>query len=109
MKLLDSLWSATTKMPEFPALESDTKTDVLIIGGGMAGLLTAFALTQAGAKVLLIERNEVCGGVTANTTAKLTAQHGLIYHRIAENFGWEAARMYWDIQTAAMEKYRRLC
>ena len=95
-------------MPQFPALESDTKTDVLIIGGGMAGLLTAFALTQAGARVLLIERDELCGGVTGNTTAKLTAQHGLIYHRIAENFSWEAARKYWEIQTAALEKYRQL-
>ncbi len=95
-------------MPEFPALESDTKTDVLIIGGGMAGLLTAYALTRAGADVLLIERDELCGDVTGNTTAKLTAQHGLIYHRIAKQFSWTEARMYWEIQTAAMEKFRQL-
>ncbi|MBQ9083879.1 MAG: FAD-dependent oxidoreductase [Clostridia bacterium] len=105
---MESLWRATEKMPEFPALESDTKTDVLIIGGGMAGLLTAYALTKAGAEVLLIERDELCGGVTGNTTAKLTAQHGLIYHRIAKQFSWTEARMYWEIQTAAMEKFRQL-
>ena len=39
---MDSLWQRRTPMPDFPALQQDLQTDVLVIGGGMAGLLTAF-------------------------------------------------------------------
>ena len=88
-----SLW-AETALPSFPPLDGDCAVDVLVAGGGLAGLLCAHALTEAGADCLLIEANRICGGVTANTTAKLTSQHGLIYSRLAKHSGPETARLY---------------
>ena len=48
---MESIWQANTKLPEFPKLERDMKTDVLIIGGGIAGILTAYFLHQNGGKI----------------------------------------------------------
>ena len=48
-----SLWEDTTKMPSFPKLDQDIKTDVLIIGGGMAGVLCAYMLNAAGVDYVL--------------------------------------------------------
>ena len=65
---MDSLWTSTVSLPPFPPLKQDTKTDVLIIGGGLAGILTAYELKQAGIDALLIEAGTVCGGVAAVLT-----------------------------------------
>ncbi|MBQ7034850.1 MAG: FAD-dependent oxidoreductase [Clostridia bacterium] len=105
---MESLWRATSKLPEFPRLEYDLKTDILIIGGGMAGLLCAYYLQQAGADYTLIEANRLCGGVTADTTAKITYQHGLIYDRLMGEFGAETARLYLEANRAALKEYARL-
>lgn len=104
----DSLWKNTQELPQFPRLAGDAKTDILIIGGGMAGLLTAWKLHQAGADYLLIEAGRICGGVTGNTTAKITSQHGLIYDKLLSRFHADTARAYWEANQAALEEYRKL-
>ena len=106
--MLDSIWTAAAELPSFPRLEQDVKTDVLIIGGGLAGLLCAYALEQRGIDYLLIEADTICSGVSRNTTAKLTSQHGLIYDRLVRQFGVGAARLYWRANEAALKRYRQL-
>lgn len=46
------------------------------MGRGMAGVLTAYALQQAGLSVVVLEADRIAGGQTQNTTAKITSQHG---------------------------------
>ena len=106
---MDSIWTKTAPLPRFTPLRSDLKTDVLIIGGGMAGLLCAHQLTRAGVDCALVEADRICGGITKNTTAKITAQHGLIYDRLIRSFGTERARLYLEANQAALEQYRTLC
>lgn len=103
-----SIWNETKTMPQFPPLEGDAKTDVLIVGGGIAGLLCAYVLTQAGADCLLVEAGELCGGVTGNTTAKITAQHGLLYQKLLPSLGIERAQLYWEANQRAVSRYRAL-
>ena len=91
---MDSLWTKTARMPRFAPLRRDLKTDVLVVGGGMAGLLCAYWLTRAGVDCALVEADRLCGGVTQNTTAKITAQHGLMYDRLLRALGPEGARLY---------------
>lgn len=91
---MDSIWTRTADMPRFAPLDGDLKTDALVVGGGMAGLLCAYWLKRAGADCALVEADRLCGGVTGNTTAKLTFQHGLIYSRLLREFGPEKARLY---------------
>jgi len=106
---MDSIWSKTADLPRFEPLNGDLKTDVLIVGGGMAGLLCAYWLTGAGVDCALVEADRLCGGATKNTTAKLTSQHGLIYQKLVQEFGLEKARLYLEANQAALEKYRTLC
>lgn len=106
---MDSLWKKTAALPAFPALHGDIHTDVLIIGGGMAGLLCAHALQEAGIAYLLIEADRICGGVTACTTAKITLQHGALYHTLLQKLGEERARLYLAANRAAAARYRTLC
>jgi len=107
MNMMDSLW-ADTAPPAFPPLEHDAETDVLIIGGGLAGILCAYTLTQAGTDCLLIEADTICGGISRNTTAKITSQHGLIYGKLERQFGPDTARLYWKANEAALRRYRQL-
>ena len=108
MKMLNSIW-AETALPQFPRLQGDKTTQILIIGGGMAGLLCAFRLKQAGADVLLVEAGRICGGVTQNTTAKITSQHGLIYHKLLHKLGREKAGMYLQANQQAVADFHALC
>ena len=106
---MDSIWKRTAETPRFAPLEGDLKTDVLVIGGGMAGLLCAYWLDRAGVDYALVEARRLCGGVTGNTTAKLTFQHGLIYARLLREFGLGRARLYLEANRAALGQYRELC
>lgn len=104
-----SAWSANSDLPRFQSLHTDTKTDVLIIGGGLVGILCAYMLQEKGIDYVLVEAKQICSGVTKNTTAKLTWQHGLIYDKLIRQFGVEKAGMYLRANEAALEKYRSLC
>ena len=105
----ESLWTDTMPLPEFEPLQGDTKTDVLVIGGGLCGILCAYTLKQAGVDCLLVEGNRIASGITKNTTAKITSQHGLIYDRLIRSFGVEKAEGYLDANEKALERYRSLC
>lgn len=105
---MKSIWN-DRGISSFEKLSGDIETDVLIIGGGMAGLLTACFLQQAGVDCVIAEADRVCSGVTKNTTAKITAQHGLIYQKLLNSLGAERAGLYYQANTAAIEDYARLC
>ena len=106
---MDSIWTKTAQPPQFDTLRSDLKTDVLIIGGGLAGVLCAYKLAQAGVDCALVEADRVGGGITKNTTAKVTFQHGLICDKLIREFGADRARLYLEANQKALEEYRALC
>ena len=106
---MDSIWTRDVRMSKFPPLEGDARTDVLIVGGGIAGVLCAHCLHQAGVDCLLVEGDRIGSGVTLGTTAKITAQHGLMAGRLIAALGQDRARLYVGANLEAVEEYRRLC
>ena len=106
---MNSVWADSVRWHSFPALEGDITADVLIIGGGMAGILCAYMLKKSGVDCALIEAARICSGVTKNTTAKITLQHGLIYDKLIRRLGRSDARLYLQAQKRAMNEYATLC
>lgn len=106
---MDSIWTQSVELPCFQTLEGDTKTDVLIIGGGMAGILCAYFLEKNGVDYILAEGKSICSGITRNTTAKITSQHGLIYNKLLKSIGIEKAKLYLEANQKAVQEYAELC
>ncbi|MBR5225898.1 MAG: FAD-dependent oxidoreductase [Clostridia bacterium] len=106
---MDSIWTQAAQLPSFEPLQTNIKTDVLIIGGGLAGLLCAWHLQQAGVDYALVEADTICSGITKNTTAKITSQHGLMYDALIHKMGTQKAKRYLEANQNALEKYRALC
>ena len=105
---MQSLWTKTARLPKFDSLNGDRKTDVLVIGGGITGLLCAYLLKRSGVEYILVEAGRIGGGITKDTTAKITVQHGLVYDKLVREFGLEKAKMYLDANRKALEQYRTL-
>ena len=100
-----SVWSLNSQFKSFPRLNENIKTQVAVIGGGIAGILCAYMLKQSGVDCVVLEADRICNGVTQNTTAKITSQHGLIYDKLIKKFGIEKAKMYLNANENAVRKY----
>ena len=105
---MTSLWHDTATLPRFPALSRGAACDVLVIGGGMAGLLTLHELHRRGVDCLLIEAGRIGSGTTGGTTAVLTAQHDTLYSDLIRSFGRETAKAYLYANLDAVERFREL-
>lgn len=104
---MESIWN-NIKKETFNSLTRDIKTDVLVIGGGLCGVLCAYMLKEAGVNCVLVEADRICAGITNGTTAKITFQHGLIYDSVIKKYGFEAASLYYKSQKEALERIVRL-
>jgi glycine/D-amino acid oxidase-like deaminating enzyme len=80
---------------------------VVVVGGGIAGICTAWELTRAGRRVAVLEADRIVAGTTGYTTAKVSAQHTLIYTRLRESVGADGARLYARSQQDAVEHVGR--
>ncbi len=101
---MKSIWQKDVKLPTFPKLRGKRKTDVLIIGGGITGILTAHMLRQNNIDCILLEKNRICEATTAGTTAKITFGHSLIYHKLIKKYGIETASGYLEANRLAFNK-----
>lgn len=104
-----SIWKSESEMKKLSVLNEDISTDVLVIGGGITGVLCARMLSDAGVKTTLVEAKAIGSGVTCNTTAKITLQHGLLYQKIIEKYGVERAKQYLEANLKALKEYCKLC
>ncbi|MGP4059284.1 FAD-dependent oxidoreductase [Halobacillus sp. H74] len=104
----ESLWREDMALPTFETLKEDTATEVAVVGGGITGITTAYLLAKEGKQVTLLEADQLLNGTTGHTTAKVTAQHGLIYHEIMKHFGEEEAALYYQAQMTALQKVEEL-
>ena len=99
---MNSYWVETTTRPSFSSLTDNIETDVCVIGAGITGIITAYMLLNSGLKICLIDKGEICSGVTQNTTAKITSQHNLLYRYLVDSFGEKFAYKYWTSNEEAI-------
>lgn len=100
-----SIWLDTTTETKYPTLDGEVEADVVIVGGGLVGMLSAFILVHAGRSVVLVEGAKIGSDVSGHTTAKITSQHGLIYSEINKRYGMDAAKTYGKSQETAIRFY----
>ena len=86
----------------------ETRWDAIIVGAGMAGLLTAYYLKERGKKVLVLEADRIASGQTERTTAKITSQHALKYSKLIQKVGAGKAGLYAQANEAAIREYEWL-
>ncbi|MFD1068150.1 FAD-dependent oxidoreductase [Oceanobacillus locisalsi] len=98
-----SIWHTDTELKEFSKLQESKQTEVCIVGAGITGITAAYLLSKKGLKVILLEADYVLSGVTGNTSAKITAQHGLIYSELMETIGEEKAKQYYQATRESMD------
>lgn len=79
------------------------QVDVVIVGGGITGITSAYLLANEGLKVAIIEADKLLNGTTGHTTAKITAQHDLIYDELIRYAGKTMARLYYEANTDALK------
>ena len=89
-------------------LAGDMEVPAVVIGAGLAGILTAYYLKQAGIRTVVLEADRIGSGQTKNTTAKITSQHNLIYDRLIRSFGGRMAEHYAMANEGAIGEYERL-
>jgi glycine/D-amino acid oxidase-like deaminating enzyme/nitrite reductase/ring-hydroxylating ferredoxin subunit len=99
----ESWWMTSTEPTAYPTLTDGTRADVAVLGGGIAGLTTAYLLAREGRSVVVVEADRIAAGVTGYTTAKVSVQHNLVYADLAKRHGAEAARLYAESQNRALE------
>ena len=105
---MNAIWQYNRKRFSRPPLNKNIKADVAVIGGGLTGILTADALIAEGKRVVVLDTSVIGSGQTGKTTAKVTSQHGDIYHKLEHSFGSSAAAQYAQANQRALSAYRQL-
>lgn len=81
---------------------SNSATDILIIGGGITGLTLAYLLKDSNYSVSLIDRTRIGYGVTSKSTAKITYLQGTIYQKLFSKFNYYTSHLYYKSQVEAI-------
>lgn len=97
-----SYWKDHKPPHSFAPLNKDLTVDVTVVGGGITGIVTAWKLAQEGKTVALLEGRKLMDGTTGFTTAKVTAQHSLIYQKLLKTFNEDFARLYYEANMEAI-------
>lgn len=104
----DSIWINNVDNKVLEKLDKDIECDVLIIGGGMAGLSVAYQLMNSGKNIVLIEK-DLCGmGASSKNTGKLTWMQDLIYSRLCKNYNSDVAKLYLNSQIDAINMVKKI-
>lgn len=104
----NSIWIDSIELPKFKKLETDIETDILVVGGGIAGILIAYKLSEEGKKVVVLEKNKIGMGITKNTTAFITSQQDTLYQERLKKDGYYHTKLYLEANQKAILDYQKL-
>ena len=106
---MPSLWRAEFEPLPYGPLTGDVECDLVVVGSGIAGLSSAYEAARFGAKVIVIDRGDITGGMTARTTAHLASEIDDRYFDLIKVVGEDNARIYRESQVAAISRVEKIC
>lgn len=103
-----STWIKEVTLDQYPHIEQDIETDVLIIGAGLTGLSLGYYLSNSDAKFIIVEANHIGYGASGRNTCKISAQHGLLYDKLIKKHGYDIAKRYYTSQIEAIDSIEEI-
>jgi len=103
-----SLWMSITVAPQAVPLAGNERCDVVVVGSGIAGLSTAYELSQRGRSVIVIDRGPIAGGMTARTSAHLAPLCDDLMSEMQKIKGEDQSRLYYESQAAAVDRIEEI-
>ena len=103
-----SFWIDSTPFISCGKVNQDIQTEVLIVGGGIAGLTTAYKLLEAGKKIVLVEDGFIGSGESGRTTAHLASALDDRYYSLEKTFGKQATKLAAESHSAAIDEIERI-
>lgn len=103
---MGTIWESSNKN-RYETLKGEIERDIVVVGGGIAGFLTAYRLHEAKQSVTLIEANELFSGVTRRTTAHIEAMQGIKYSEIRK-YSEKSASLFFKSQNDAVSEFENL-
>lgn len=105
---MQSIWMKDYKFNNFPIVDKNLNTQVLIIGGGIAGLMCAYNLMKNNIDFILVDRQNLASGVSAYTTAQVSIAHDALYDEISQKQGEEKAELYLKAQIEGLKIIKKI-
>jgi len=104
----ESSWYTGLEVPRFSAVRASTRTDVCVVGAGIAGLTTAYFLLREGLKVIVLDEGPIGGGQTGRTSAHLASAIDDRFIEIEKSHGTEGSRLAYESHAAAIDVIERI-
>jgi glycine/D-amino acid oxidase-like deaminating enzyme/nitrite reductase/ring-hydroxylating ferredoxin subunit len=98
-----SYWTDSMHPEGQHPLQENLVTEVVIVGGGIAGLSIAYCLTEAGKRVVLVEDGSIGSGETGRTTAHLVTALDDRYYHLEKVFGEEKTKLIAECHQGAID------
>ncbi|MDD2504923.1 MAG: FAD-dependent oxidoreductase [Bacilli bacterium] len=105
---MQTVWTKDYNEYNLPKVKEDTKTPILIIGGGIAGLMCAYNLMREKKEFILVEGEKLARGVSAYTTAQVSVAHGKLYEEIKKKHSHRLALEYYESQLEGLSIIRNI-
>lgn len=103
-----SLWTKELKLKTSETLNKDIDVDILIIGGGITGLSTAYHLKDEKLNICIVEQCHIGLGVTSKTTGKINYLQETIYKDIENKYSFDTVKKYFESQQFAINKIKEI-
>jgi glycine/D-amino acid oxidase-like deaminating enzyme/nitrite reductase/ring-hydroxylating ferredoxin subunit len=103
-----SLWMSIAVAPQAVPLQGDERCDVAVVGSGIAGLSTAYEISELGRSVIVIDRGPIAGGMTARTSAHLAPLCDDLMSEMLKIKGEDASKLFYKSQAAAVDRIEHI-
>lgn len=106
--MIKPIWFEDINTKVYPSLNENIKTKILIIGGGITGISCAYELSEVCNDITIVTMNDFFEGTTGATTAKITFQHGYLYHDLIKKVGIENAQAYYHLNKKGLDRLKEI-